>query len=138
MVFSYENINCSSIFYDWISFQTQTQTPGNGIDFLIYILTELRNYIEEYNLISTDHIRDTLTILYRNINSLAFDSPHPHSHPAGSLVNPKLLDVAKKTGSSLHTLVSDVESLGSLKVGDTLRTGSGVYRLDATGFVRIA
>ncbi|CAF0734214.1 unnamed protein product [Adineta steineri] len=120
LVFSYENINCSSIFYDWISFQTQTQTPGNGIDFLIYILTELRNYIEEYNLISTDHIRDTLTILYRNINSLAFDN------------------VAKKTGSSLHTLVSDVESLGSLKVGDTLRTGSGVYRLDATGFVRIA
>ncbi|CAF1004304.1 unnamed protein product [Adineta steineri] len=54
---------------------------------------------------------------------------------AGTPINPKLLDVAHKTGGSLHTLDSDVESLGSLKVGDTLRIGSGVYRLDATGFI---
>jgi len=49
-----------------------------------------------------------------------------------------LLDVAYKTGGSLHTLDSDIETLGSLKVGDTIRVGAGTYRLDATGFVRIA
>ncbi len=56
----------------------------------------------------------------------------------GSSVNPKLLDVAYKTGGSLHTLDSDIETLGSMKVGDTIRVGTGIYRLDATGFVRIA
>ncbi|CAF4192290.1 unnamed protein product [Adineta steineri] len=74
LVFSYENINCSSIFRDWIAFKTQVKDADDVIDFLLDILVELRNYIEEYNLISTDHIRDTLTILYQNINSLAFDS----------------------------------------------------------------
>ncbi len=55
-----------------------------------------------------------------------------------SAVNPKLLDIAYRTGGSLHTLDSDIETLGSLKVGDTIRVGTGTYRLDATGFVRIA
>ena len=56
----------------------------------------------------------------------------------GSSVNPKLLDVAYRTGGSLHTLDSDIETLGSMKVGDTIQVGTGTYRLDATGFVRIA
>ncbi|CAF3913533.1 unnamed protein product [Rotaria sp. Silwood2] len=55
-----------------------------------------------------------------------------------SLVNPKLLDIAYKTGGSLHTLDADIETLTSLKIGDIIRVGSGIYRLDATGFVRIA
>ena len=57
---------------------------------------------------------------------------------ASSLVNPKLLDIAYRTGGSLHTLDSDIETLGSLKVGDTIRVGAGTYQLSATGFVRIA
>ncbi len=57
---------------------------------------------------------------------------------SGTLVNEKLLDVDYKTGGSLHTLDSDIETLGSLKVGDTIRVGAGTYRLDATGFVRIS
>jgi hypothetical protein len=56
----------------------------------------------------------------------------------GSLINPKLLDIAYKTSGSLHTLDSDIETLGSMKVGDTIRVGAGTYRLDATGFIRIA
>ncbi|CAF1364063.1 unnamed protein product [Rotaria sordida] len=57
---------------------------------------------------------------------------------AGTLVNEKLLDVAYKTGGSLHTLDSDIETLGSLKVNDTIKVGAGTYRLNASGFVRIA
>ncbi|CAF4866915.1 unnamed protein product [Rotaria sp. Silwood1] len=57
---------------------------------------------------------------------------------SNSLVNPKLLDIAYKTGGSLHTLDSDVETLGSVKVGDTIKVGRGTYRLEASGFVRIA
>lgn len=53
-------------------------------------------------------------------------------------INPKLLDIAYRTGGSLHTLDSDIETLGSLIVGDTIRVGAGIYRLDATGFVRIS
>ena len=54
-----------------------------------------------------------------------------------SFVNPKLLDIAYKTGGSLHTLTTDIETLVSLKPGDILRVGVGIYRLDANGFVRI-
>ncbi|CAF1219562.1 unnamed protein product [Rotaria sp. Silwood1] len=57
---------------------------------------------------------------------------------SSSLVNPKLLDIAYKTGGSLHTLDLDVETLGSVKVGDTIKVGTGTYRLEASGFVRIA
>ncbi|CAF1507927.1 unnamed protein product [Rotaria sordida] len=57
---------------------------------------------------------------------------------AGTLVNEKLLDVAYKTGGSLHTLDSDIETLGSLNVNDTIKVGAGTYRLNASGFVRIA
>ncbi|CAF1264006.1 unnamed protein product [Rotaria magnacalcarata] len=56
----------------------------------------------------------------------------------GTLVNPKLLDIAYKTGGSLHTLDLDIETLGSLKVDDTIQVGTGTYRLDVTGFIRIA
>ncbi|CAF4573915.1 unnamed protein product, partial [Rotaria sp. Silwood2] len=55
-----------------------------------------------------------------------------------NIVNPKLLDIAYKTGGSLHTLDSDIETLANLKVGDIIRVGSGTYRLEANGFVRIA
>lgn len=55
-----------------------------------------------------------------------------------NLVNPKLLDIAYRTGGSLHTLDSDIETLAGLKIGDTIRVGLGLYRLDANGFVRIA
>lgn len=55
-----------------------------------------------------------------------------------NFVNPKLLDIAHRTGGSLHTLDSDTETLVGMKIGDTVRVGLGIYRLDATGFVRIA
>lgn len=53
-------------------------------------------------------------------------------------VNPKLLDVAYKTGGSLHTLNEDIEILSSLTIGTIIRIGTGTYRLEATGFVRIS
>lgn len=56
---------------------------------------------------------------------------------SGSTVNPKLLDIAYRTGGSLHTFDTDVETLRSLEVGDTIQVGSGNYRLTATGFQRI-
>ena len=55
-----------------------------------------------------------------------------------SFVNPKLLDIAHRTGGSLHTLDSDTETLTGMKIGDTIQVGRGIYRLDANGFVRIA
>ncbi|CAF4489681.1 unnamed protein product [Rotaria socialis] len=57
---------------------------------------------------------------------------------ANSFVNPKLLDIAYKTGGSLHTLNMDIETLKSLKVGDTIQVGDGTYRLTVNGFVRVA
>ena len=53
------------------------------------------------------------------------------------VVNPKLLDIAHRTGGSLHTLTSDVETLTNVKIGDIIRIGVGTYRLDPNGFVRI-
>ncbi|CAF3911823.1 unnamed protein product [Rotaria magnacalcarata] len=55
-----------------------------------------------------------------------------------SFVNPKLLDIAYKTGGSLHTLDMDIETLGSFEVGDTIKVGDGTYRLTVNGFVRVA
>lgn len=53
-------------------------------------------------------------------------------------VNPRLLDIARVTGGSVHTLEWDIDTLGTMKSGDIIRVGKGTYRLGDTEFTRIA
>ena len=50
-------------------------------------------------------------------------------------VNPKLLDIADKTGGSLHTLDEDVVNLSGIGVGERITIGRRVYRRTSSGFV---
>ncbi|CAF4423409.1 unnamed protein product, partial [Adineta steineri] len=57
-------------------------------------------------------------------------------HPAGG-VNPALLNVADKTGGSLHTIEQDIIYLPGIAVGETIDIGHYVYRRTNNGFIRI-
>jgi hypothetical protein len=52
-------------------------------------------------------------------------------------VNPQLLNIADKTGGSLHTIEEDIISLSGIAVGETINIGDRVYRRTTNGFVRI-
>ncbi|CAF4125655.1 unnamed protein product [Adineta steineri] len=57
-------------------------------------------------------------------------------HPAGG-VNPALINVADKTGGSLHTIEQDIIYLSGIAVGQTIDIGHFVYRRTNNGFIRI-
>ena len=48
------------------------------------------------------------------------------------------LKIARETGGSIHALDSEVQTLESAKIGDTIEVSTGIFRVDETGFVRIA
>ncbi len=50
-------------------------------------------------------------------------------------VNPKLLDIADKTGGSLHTLDQDIVNLSGITVGGRITIGQREYRRTSSGFV---
>ena len=52
-------------------------------------------------------------------------------------VNPALLNIAYKTGGSLHTIEQDIIHLSGIAVGETIAIGRSTYRRTAGGFVRI-
>ncbi|CAF1445624.1 unnamed protein product [Adineta steineri] len=110
-------------------------TPENDIEAIIYAIANCPtceniihiadNDATPRDLVLLNKVTKPIKVIICNLNGSSF-------------VNAKLLDVAYKTGGSLHTLDSDIETLGSLKIGDTINVGAGIYRLDATGFVRAA
>lgn len=52
-------------------------------------------------------------------------------------VNPALLNIADKTGGSLHTLDEDVLRLANVPVGGKITIGRRTYQRTATGFILV-
>ena len=52
-------------------------------------------------------------------------------------VNPQLLNIADKTGGSLHTLDEDVTNLSRIAVGERIPIAQRTYRRTSTGFVLV-
>lgn len=54
-----------------------------------------------------------------------------------SFVNPALIDVAYKTGGTLHTIEQDIVNLSSMRIGEHITIGEADYRLSSDGFEHV-
>jgi hypothetical protein len=50
------------------------------------------------------------------------------------IINPHYLDIARATGGSVHLLQQDIDTLGSVKEGETITLGKRQYKLVAGKF----
>ena len=50
-------------------------------------------------------------------------------------INPKLLNIAYKTGGSVHTIDEDITNLSSIAIGKTIDIGEHSYRRTEDGFI---
>jgi hypothetical protein len=50
-------------------------------------------------------------------------------------VNPELLNIAYRTGGSLHTIEEDIRNLAGMSIGERVTIGGYSYRLTSYGFV---
>ncbi|CAF2954831.1 unnamed protein product [Rotaria sp. Silwood2] len=53
-------------------------------------------------------------------------------------VNPDLINIASRTGGSIHTLQQDIINLSGIPVNGTIVIGSSTYRRTVNGYVQIA
>jgi hypothetical protein len=52
-------------------------------------------------------------------------------------INAQLLNIADKTGGSLHTFDEDIINLSNVSVGENITIGQRTYRRTTTGFVLV-
>ncbi len=52
-------------------------------------------------------------------------------------VNPQGVNIADKTGGSLHTLEEDVVHLSEIAIGEKITIGQRIYRRTSDGFIGI-
>jgi len=53
-------------------------------------------------------------------------------------INPQYLEIARESGGSVHTVEEDIYNLALLNVGETIRIGGQVFKIEPGGkFVQL-
>jgi hypothetical protein len=108
--------------------------PENDIEALLYGIEQCptcRNVVHIADNVATP--RDM--VLLRNVKLPIKVVPCQVQSTTG--VNSALLNIADKTGGSLHTIEQDIIYLSGIAIGETIDIGHHIYRRTKDGFVLI-